>query len=73
VEFREAVRRVLLEEAPEPLHWTRVQDLALRRGYLDPFTQRDLRGGVLRALAALAREGEIVRSAKGVYRAAAEA
>jgi hypothetical protein len=73
VEFREAVATVLREEAPEALHWTRVQDLALRRGYVDPFTQRDLRGGVLRALATLAREGLAIRTAKGVYRAAGDA
>lgn len=67
--FREAVETVLREEAPQELHWTRVQDLALRRGYLDPFTQRDIRRGVLTALAALAREGAAVRTGKGVYRA----
>ena len=67
--FREAVATVLQEEAPEELHWTRVQDLALRRGYLDPFTQRDLRRGVLAALSNLAREGTAVRTGKGVYRA----
>lgn len=68
--FREAVETVLREEAPEELHWTRVQDLALRRGYLDPFTQRGIRAGVLRALATLAREGAAVRTGKGVYRSA---
>ena len=34
----EAALTVLREEG-EPLHWTRIQDLALRRGYLDPFEQ----------------------------------
>jgi hypothetical protein len=68
--FREAVAAVLREEAPEELHWTRVLDLALRRGYLDPFAQRDLRGGVLRALADLVNDGAAVRTSKGVYRAA---
>ena len=35
VEPLEAALAVLREEG-EPLHWTRIQDLALRRGYLDP-------------------------------------
>ena len=66
MEAREAVLAVLREEAT-PMHWTKVQDLALRRGYLDPFTQPDLRRSVLTALAGLAREGEIRKLGKGVY------
>jgi len=63
---REAALAVLREEAA-PLHWTKVQDLALRRGYLDPFTLPEVRKAVLGALASLAREGAISRVGKGVY------
>ena len=45
MEPRAAVLAVLTEE-PSPLHWTRIQDLALRRGYLDPFAHPDVRGQV---------------------------
>ncbi len=67
MEFREAALAVLREEA-KPLHWTVIQDLALRRGYLDPFTQRDIRKNLLAALAAAAKDGVVVKDAKGVYR-----
>ena len=43
----EAVLRVLTE-AEEPLHWTVIQDRALRAGYLDPFETPDVRAAVLR-------------------------
>jgi hypothetical protein len=66
VEAREAVLTVLREEG-EALHWTRVQDVALRRGYLDPFAQPDVRHQVQTALRALAREGAIRRVSTGVY------
>src|SRR5262249_11818403 len=63
----EAVRVVLAEEQA-PLHWTVIQDRALRHGYLDPFTQPDVRGEVLRALAAGVADGSLRRGeAKGVY------
>jgi hypothetical protein len=62
----DAVLTVLREEAV-PLHWTKVQDLALRRGYLDPLQQPDVRRRVLSALAELAREGALRRVGKGVY------
>jgi hypothetical protein len=65
---RDAVLRVL-HERDEALHWTRVQDLALRQGYLDPFEHPDVRRQVQRALQELAREGAIAREGKGVYRA----
>jgi hypothetical protein len=68
---REAVLRTL-REAGEPLHWTRVQDEALRRGYLDPFEHRDVRRQVQTALRALAGEGAIEKVGKGVYAAAAQ-
>lgn len=64
--FREAVLAVLREEGA-PLHWTVIQDLALRRGYIDPFRQRDVRKGVLQALAELADSGEVVKADKGVF------
>ena len=66
MDFHEAVLAVLREEG-EPLHWTVVQDLALRRGYLDPFTQGDIRKRVVAALSEASRTGEIERRSTGVY------
>ena len=66
MEFLEAALTVLREEAA-PLHWTVVQDLALKRGYLDPFTQKDIRRNLLAALAGARREGTIVQVDRGVY------
>jgi hypothetical protein len=66
MEPRAAVLAVLTEEAA-PLHWTKIQDLALRRGYLDPFEHPDVRTQVQRTLRALASEGLIEKQAKGVY------
>jgi hypothetical protein len=66
MEAREAVLTVLAEEAT-PLHWTRIQDLALRRGYLDPFAHHDVRRQVQTTLRSLTREGAVERRAKGVY------
>jgi hypothetical protein len=71
MEPREAVLAVLAEER-SPLHWTRVQDLALRRGYLDPFATPDVRRQVQTALRALADEGSIARRGKGVYEVVAD-
>lgn len=62
----EAALRVLGEEG-QPLHWTVIQDLALRRGYLDPFTQPDIRRRLVAALAAAAREGRLRKESTGVY------
>lgn len=62
----EAAISVLREEG-EPLHWTRIQDLALRRGYLDPFATPDVRRRLLEALARGVREGVLVRVSTGVY------
>jgi monomeric isocitrate dehydrogenase len=39
----------------------------LKRGYLDPFTQKDLRKNLLAALAEASRDGVVVKSDKGVY------
>lgn len=62
----EAALAVLREEAA-PLHWTVIQDLALRRGYLDPFTQPEIRKQLVAALAEGARSGALVKVEAGVY------
>ncbi len=67
MEFLDAAVVVLREEG-KPLHWTVIQDLALKRGYLDPFTQRDIRKNLLAALAAAAGTGVVVKENRGVYR-----
>ena len=67
MEFLEAALAVLREEG-QPLHWTVIQDLALRRGYLDPFTQPDIRKRLLEALAQCVRDGTVVKDRTGVYR-----
>jgi hypothetical protein len=66
-ELEAAVR--VLEERGEPLHWTVIQDIALQRGYLDPFTQPDIRKRLLSALSQAAREpdGPVVKAGRGVY------
>jgi hypothetical protein len=66
MEPRAAVLAVLTEEAA-PLHWTKIQDLALRRGYLDPFEDPDVRRQVQTTLRALESEGVVEKQAKGVY------
>ena len=72
MDVREAVLAVLREEGT-PLHWTKIQDLALRRGYVDPFETPDVRRRVLDALAAAVRNGEVEKQPKGVYAAASRA
>jgi hypothetical protein len=67
VEFLDAAVSVLRDEG-KPLHWTVVQDLALKRGYLDPFTQRDIRKNLLAALAAAVKTGVVVKEDRGIYR-----
>jgi hypothetical protein len=67
MEYRDAAIAVLRDEEGGPLHWTVIQDFALKRGYLDPFTQQDLRKNLLAALAEASRDGAIVKSDKGVY------
>jgi hypothetical protein len=62
----EAVLAVL-SESDEPLHWTVIQDRALRAGYLDPFESPDLRGAVLAAVRALVADGRATKTATGVY------
>lgn len=66
MEHLEAAITVLREEG-RPLHWTVIQDLALKRGYLDPFTQRDIRKRLVAALARAARDGVVAKESKGVY------
>ncbi|HKE99462.1 MAG TPA: hypothetical protein VKG45_11085 [Actinomycetes bacterium] len=61
--------QVLKDAAPEALHWTVVLDRALKERLLDPFTVPDVRGAVVKSLAALAREGRLVKEGRGVYRA----
>lgn len=67
MEFLDAAVSVLRDEG-KPLHWTVVQDLALKRGYLDPFTQRDIRKNLLAALAAAVKTGVVVKEERGIYR-----
>jgi hypothetical protein len=65
----EAAIRVLGEEGV-PLHWTRIQDLALRRGYLDPFELPDVRRSLIAALGEGVRSGMLEKQGTGVYAAA---
>jgi hypothetical protein len=62
----EAAIAVLREEA-QPLHWTKIQDLALRRGYLDPFEVPEVRRTLLAALADGVRSGVLEKEGTGVY------
>jgi hypothetical protein len=62
----EAVLEVL-RGADEPLHWTVIQDRALKAGSIDPFETPDVRGAVLAALRVLVADGRAVKTATGVY------
>lgn len=68
LEYLEAAVKVL-EEQGKPLHWTVIQDIALQRGYLDPFTQKDLRRRLIAALSKAAKDpaGPIEKRGTGVY------
>lgn len=66
MDYLEAALAVLREEAG-PLHWTVIQDLALKRGYLDPFVQRDIRKQLLAALTKAVKEGLVTKPETGVY------
>ena len=66
MDYLEAAVTVLREEA-KPLHWTVIQDLALKRGYLDPFTQRDIRKNLLASLARATKNGLVRKEETGVY------
>jgi hypothetical protein len=66
MELPEAILSVLREEG-RPIHWTVIQDLALRRGYIDPFTETDVRKRLLSTLSKLVASGAVVKPATGVY------
>ena len=66
----EAVLRVLAD-AGEPLHWTVIQDRALRAGYLDPFETPDVRRAVLAALRRAVADGRLTKPSTGMYALAA--
>jgi hypothetical protein len=57
----------VLRDAGAPLHWTVIQDRALRRGLLDPFTTPDVRKQLLAALAEGVRSGTLMKAGTGVY------
>jgi len=57
----------VLRDAGEPLHWTVIQDRALRGGLLDPFSTPDVRKELLSALAGGVRSGTLVKTGTGVY------
>jgi hypothetical protein len=69
---KEACVKVLGEAGGETLHWTVVLDRALTQRLIDPFTTRDVRGVVVKSLAALAREGRVVKRGTGLYSALEE-
>ena len=69
MEPKEACLRVLGEAGGETLHWTVVLDRALTQRLIDPFTTRDVRGVVVKSLAALAKEGRVVKQGAGLYQA----
>jgi hypothetical protein len=66
---KDACLQVLGEAPEETLHWTVVLDRALTGRLIDPFTTPDVRGVVVKSLAALAREGRVVKAGTGLYRA----
>lgn len=57
----------ILRAAGEALHWTVIQDRALRQGLIDPFVVADVRGTLLRAIRDGVRSGVLVRAGTGVY------
>jgi hypothetical protein len=57
----------VLRAAGEPLHWTVIQDRALRQGLLDPFADPNVRGRLLAALRDGVRAGVIDKTGTGVY------
>jgi hypothetical protein len=59
---------LVLREDGGPLHWTVIQDRALRRGYLDPFATPDVRKRLLAALHDGVRAGTLATDGKGSYR-----
>jgi hypothetical protein len=69
MDAKEACLQVLGEAGGETLHWTVVLDRALTQRLIDPFTTSDVRGVVVKSLAALAKEGRVVKQGTGLYRA----
>jgi HB1, ASXL, restriction endonuclease HTH domain len=57
----------VLRTAGEPLHWTVIQDRALRQGLIDPFVVTEVRKTLLRALRDGVRSGALTRVGTGVY------
>ena len=57
----------ILRDAGEPLHWTVIQDRALRQGLIDPFVVSDVRAKLLTALRDGVRAGVLERAGTGVY------
>lgn len=57
----------VLAEADGPLHWTVIQDRALRTGRLDPFADPDVRRRLLAALAEGVRTGRLAKVSTGTY------
>ncbi len=68
MEAAEAAVRVLQDHPGEEMHWTVAWDRALRAGYVDPFAQPEARDAFLRALAAAAKSGQILKTSTGTYR-----
>jgi hypothetical protein len=66
---KDACLQVLGEAGGETLHWTVILDRALTQRLIDPFTTRDVRGVVVKSLAALAKEGRVSKQGPGLYRA----
>ena len=71
VASKDVCLRVLGEAGGETLHWTVVLDRALTQRLIDPFTTPDVRGVVVKSLAALAKEGRVDKQGTGLYRAKA--
>ena len=69
---KEACLNILGQAPGETLHWTVVLDRALTQRLIDPFTTPDVRGVVVKSLAALAKEGRVVKQGTGLYRSRSE-
>lgn len=63
----DAIVAIVDAAAPDEMHWTVVLDRALREGAVPP--SPEARTVVLRVLADAAREGRIVKTGTGTYRA----
>ncbi|HVF08853.1 MAG TPA: hypothetical protein VNC60_09775 [Actinomycetota bacterium] len=57
----------ILQEAGGPLHWTVIQDRALRAGHLDPFSTPNVRRELLTALRRGVTDGVLRSAGTGVY------